>query len=616
MLKFMRMAAQGKVAKGLFVILIGGFAVWGIGPVFSNIGKVSHAAKAGDVTISIQDADRAYQMQLRALQQQYGFAIPEALQQQLGLKRTTLQSMAMQALYDQESRKLGLRMSHELVRQTLSAQPAFRNEKGQFDPARFNQVLRSAGYSEADYVRTMTGDIIRTLASGGVGASAGVPTSIASRVYAYEHEQRVVESLLVKNADITNVPTPTEAELTKFHQDNSQRFMAPEYRAITYLNIELAKIAEGITISEEDARAEYDKAPADYADPEKRDLLQITTQDEALAKKIADEVASGKSLEEAAKANNQIVHPAPGLTRGNIPPQLADQIFSLAEGKTTGAVRSQIGWHVITVTKITAGHQPEFAQVRDRILTDMKNAQAQEKLQTLVSQIEDAVAGGAKLSEAATTAGQTAISLDNISIFAFRPDDSEVKDIPNSEQLLKAAFDTQTGETSPAQQTPQGVFFVAVNGITPSALKPFARVGAEVVKAWTEAKRAELAEAKANGMLAKLNTGGTVAGLTKSDPLNRDGSNHGTLPENLLSRIFASKVGDVFTSKSADGTWLIRLAAIKPAALEGADLSQVKTALRQSLGLELIEQHGLELRKIYGVTLNEKWLAAATTAGE
>ena len=113
-----------------------------------------------------------------------------------------------------------------------------------------------------------------------------------------------------------------------------------------------------------------------------------------------------------------------------------------------------------------------------------------------------------------------------------------------------------------------------------------------------------------------LGTGGTIAGLTKSDPLNRDGSNHGTLPENLLSRIFASKVGDVFTSKSGDGTWLIRLAAIKPANLEGADLSQVKTALRQSLGLELLEQHGLELRKIYGVTLNEKWLSASTPAAE
>ena len=616
MLKSMRTAAQGKIAKGLFIILIGGFAVWGIGPVFRNVGTVSHAAKAGDATISITDADRTYQMQLRSIQQQYGFAIPEALQEQMGLRRSTLQAMVMQSLYDQESYKLGLRMSPALVRQTLSAQPAFRNEQGQFDPQRFNQILRNMGMSESDYVHTVTGDIIRTIVSGGLGSSAGVPSELAKSVYAYQNEHHVVETLFVKTTDITNVPAPTEEELAKFHQDNSQRFMAPEYRAITYLMVDVAKLAEGITITDADAQAQFDSAPSDYAEPEKRDLIQITTSDQAIAQKIAEAVAAGKSLEDAAKENNQTAHSVTGIARGNIPPQLAQAIFSLESGKSTGAIQSPMGWHVITVTKITPGHQPEFSDVKDRIVTEMKNAQAQDKMQSLVSKIEDAVAGGAKLSEAATQAGLTAVDLDNVSIFGFRPDESEVKDIPSAEQVLKAAFAQQAGETSPAQQTAQGTFFVATNGITPSAVKPLAKVHDEVVKAWTENKRAELAEAKATELSTKLQSGGTIAGLVKSEPLKRDGSNHGTLPESVLSRVFSSKIGDVFTNKTGEGTWVIKLADIQPATLEGADLTQIKADLRKSLGLEILEQHGHVLRDVYGVTLNERWLNQSAPAAE
>lgn len=614
MLKFMRTAAQGKIAKGFFAILIAGFAVWGIGPVFNNIGKTTYAAKAGAATISITDAERAYQMQLRSIQQQYGFAIPEAMQQQMGLKRSALQAMVMQSLYDQETYKLGLRMGQDMIRQTLSLQPAFRNAQGQFDPARFNQLLRAVGMTETDYVHTLSGDIIRSLSSGAFGASAGVPTSMAERIYAYEHELRSVDTLLIKNSDITSLPTPSEEELTKFHQDNSQRFMAPEYRAITYLNIDLAKVTDGLSISEEDAKAAFDQAPSDYAVPEKRDLLQITAPDQAVAQKVAEAVAAGKSLTDAASENGLTAQPAPALARGSLPPALANAIFALGEGKSTGAVQSPLGWHVITVSKIIPGSQPDFADVKDRVIADLKSAQAQDKLQTIISQIQDATAGGAKLEEAGKAVGFEAVTLDNISIFGFRPDDSEVKDIPNAETLLKAAFDTQAGETSQAQQTDKGVFFVAVNGITPSAVKPFATVKAEVTKAWEEAKRAELAEAKANELEAKLTAGDRVGGRSATADLKRDGSNRGNIPENLISRIFSSKAGDVFTSRANDGTWLVRVSAITPATLAGADLASIKTDLRKSLGLELLEQHGLQLRGEYGVTLNERWLAQGTTA--
>ncbi len=88
MLQIMRRGAQSWVAKGLFIILLVSFAVWGIGPIFQG-GRVQTAATAGNVKISSAEADQAFMQQVRQFERQYGMTLNSEMIAQLEIGRAS-----------------------------------------------------------------------------------------------------------------------------------------------------------------------------------------------------------------------------------------------------------------------------------------------------------------------------------------------------------------------------------------------------------------------------------------------------------------------------------------------------------------------------------------------
>jgi len=606
MLQAMRKAGHSVAAKILFGLLLLSFAIWGMGPIFSG-NRVLTAATAGDVKITTTEVETAYRRELQSIERQYGMNLTEQIAGQLGLKREVAQQMVMQSLYDQEAQKLGLRLGLDLVKQTIASQPVFRDEQGKFSPDRFQQLLRAVGMPESVYVNTLRGDLVRTLLMGATRAGAAAPDALSRRLYAYEHEKRVAEALLVRAADMQNVPAPTEEDLVKFHQDHSDRYMAPEFRALSYIAIDMEKLAGSVTVSEDDLRKAYDEAPGDYAEPEKRDIVQITTQDQALAQKIAEEAAT-RPFEEVAKAHDLMARPLAEVTKGGILAQLADVVFKLEPNIASEAVQSPMGWHVIVVTKTTPPAQRSFEEVKDQIATGLKTQRAQEQADELAKQLEDALASGAKIDEVAQQMSLPLTKIEAVSAFGLRPDDSEITDKPMLEDVVKTAFNVEQGQTSPVSPTAKGLFVVQVDGVTPSHVKPLEEVKTLVQAAWLEDKRAEMASAKASTLMEALGKGESVSGLERTTAIGRDGADRGQLDQTAVAGIFATKPGEVLTSKTQEGTWVIRVAEIKPAALEGVDLAPVRDSLKEQMANDLLEQYGAALRTGYGVTLNEAWL--------
>lgn len=612
MLQIMRRGAQSWVAKGLFIILLGSFAVWGIGPIFQG-GRVQTAAEAGNAKITAAEADAAFKQQVRQFESQYGISLSADMIAQLGFKRQILQRLVMQSLYDQEASHLGLRLGTELVRQTISAQPNFRNAQGQFDPNLFHQLLQQMGMSEATYVQTIKGDIVRLMLMGSVRGSA-LPSDLLTRnMYAWQNERRVVEAVEVKAAEMTGIPAPTEEELGKYLTENGDKFMAPEYRSLSYAVIDLGKIAAGLEMSAEDVKAAYDANPDEYNVAETRDILQITTQDQALAEKVAAEAAS-KPLDEVAAAHQLAARPVAGMTRASILPELSDVIFTLESGKPSQAVKSPMGWHVIVVTKVTPPATRTFDQVKNQIEASLRMQKGQEQVYELTRKLQDALASGASMSEAAGQLGLEAVTIDAVTADGYRPDGTEITGQPLLKTVLQTAFQLPQGQPSQVEEVPTGAFAVVVNTITPAQTKPLAEVKDEVAAAWTAERRMTEATQKATEMAEALRNGTAPRGMTRSEPLVRDGSNRGTLPQTALSHIFDSKAGDVLTAASDNSVWVIKVAAVNPAPVEGADMSAARTALKEDMSNDILEQFATALRTSYGVELNETWLQESAEA--
>lgn len=607
MLAIMRRGAQSWVAKGLFFILVGSFAVWGIGPVFQGAGRLQTAAQAGNVKISATEADQAFMQQVRQFEQQYGMTLNSDMIAQLGFKRQILQQLIMQALYDQEAGKLGLRLGTDLVRQTIAAQPTFRTPEGQFDPNRFHQLLRQIGMTESDYVQTIKGDIVRLMLMGSIRGATQPSDTLARTVYAWRNERRVVEATEVKAADMTGIAAPTDDELNKYLADNSNNFMAPEYRAISYVAVDLAKISAGVDVKPEEIKAAYDADPEAYGTPETRSILQITTQDKDLAEKIAAEAAN-KPLAEVATAHELTARPIENMTRANLMPELGDIIFTLEQGKASQAVQSPMGWHVITVTKTTPAVVAGFDQVKNQIEANLRLQKGQEVMFETTRKLQDALASGSTMAEAAAELDLTAVKIEATTADGYKPDGTQITGQPILATVLKSAFQQQQGQPSPVEEIPSGSFSVIVDSITASQTKALADVKSEVTAGWTKARRLELANAKATELAEKLRNGEILRGLTRSEPLLRDGSNLGSLPQTALSHIFASKAGDVLTAATDNGVWAIKVVSVNPALVEGADLSAIRTELKEQMSNDMLEQFATALRGSYGVEMNEAWL--------
>ena len=608
MLKSMRVAAQSWVAKALFAILLGSFAIWGIGPIFQGGGRIQTAATVGHVKITTTEADQALRARVRQFEQQFGVPFNSQMIAQLGLKRQTIEQAVLQSLYDQAAAKLGLRLGDKTVRQTIAAQPGLRNEQGQFDPTRFQMMLQQLGMNEATYISSLKGDIARLMLMGAVRGAISPSSVLYNNMYAWKHEQRSIQSVQIKAAAMTGIATPSDADLETYLKEHGDKFMAPEYRAISYLVLDVAKIAAGIEVSDDEARKTYDENPESYSVPESRTILQITTPDKAIAEKVAAETAAGKSLQDAAKAHNLTARPVSDVTRTSIVPQLAEAVFALAQGKASAALQSPMGWHVLEVTAIKAGNTRSFDQAKNEILAGLKLQKGQDALYELTRKLQDAMAGGASLADAAKQIDMNVVTIEATTADGYRPDGSKVQDAPILNRILASAFALPQGQLSQVEDAPEGAFVTVVNSITPAQVKELKDVRADVLKDWMQAKRLEMAQKKAEDQAVALRSSSTSPSLGASRSLDRDGQDRGKLPEAALAKIFSAKTGEVLTVPDDEGVWIIRLTAITPPATVKSDDSELSNQLKEQLSVDILQQYGDALRKDYGVSINEAWI--------
>ena len=608
MLQSLRRGSQSYLAKAMFIVLLLSFALWGMGPVFSGA-RVTPAAKAGDATISMTMLDTAYRQEIQQIEQNYGIQITPEMAANLGMKLQIARRLVMESLYAQEAQKVGLVLDDVAIRQTIAAQPNLRDEEGRFSPALFKQLLGSLRMSESDYVAALKQDLSRTVLMGAIRAGAVVPDILAREVYAYVHETRAVDGLFIE-AESMAVDTPTEDDLKAYYDAHQEDYRAPEYRAMDYVAVDIAALKETISPTEEALRAAYNDAPDQYDLPERRTLLQITTKDEQLAKVIAAEAKATGSLKTAAEKHSQMATELKELAEGTVIPALNSVIFALEPNVPSDAVQSPLGWHVLEVTQVTPAESREFDAVKNAVADQVKTAEANQKASELVSGLEDALAGGATIAEAAKTLGLPLYHVALVAQTGDHPDGKKAEAQPYLDEALRIGFSVGAGETSPVKEVDGRYLAVQTISIEESHIRPLVDVKENVANAWLVRKRSEVALASANKIADSVRTNTDAPALSSLGTFDRNGlktnQSKVALDDGAVQAVFAETAGSVLTSTTKDGAWVLRVSQVIPAPLDGVDMAPVRAALREGYANDILEQYSQALRKAYGVTINEK----------
>ncbi len=145
MLRGMRKASSNWLGKTIMAVVMGvliiSFGVWGIADIFRGFGQ-STLAKVGHTEISINEFRQLYTDKLQQIGRQFGRPLTMEQARAFGIDRQVLQQTIAEAALDEEARRLGLGQSDAETMRMIVSDPNFKGVGGNFDPQRFQAVIR------------------------------------------------------------------------------------------------------------------------------------------------------------------------------------------------------------------------------------------------------------------------------------------------------------------------------------------------------------------------------------------------------------------------------------------------------------------------------------------
>ena len=148
-------------------------------------------------------------------------------------------------------------------------------------------------------------------------------------------------------------------------------------------------------VSDEDLSAYYEKNKKRFAQPERRDLRVVLTKTEAKAKAAQQALESGQpfkkvvkqySIDEASKSQAGLL---PAVSEGQQEKAFDEAIFQAKKGELEGPVKTQFGWYVFKVEKVTKASQQTLEQSKETIKNLLRSQRQQKALDEFIKSFRE-----------------------------------------------------------------------------------------------------------------------------------------------------------------------------------------------------------------------------------
>jgi len=630
MLRGLRKASSNWLGKAVMAAVVGflviSFAIWGIGDIFRGFGR-STVAKIGRNELTVEQFRTLYNDRLQQFSRQLGRPISADQARSTGLDRVIVGQIFSEILLDERTRALGLALSDAEVAKLITNDPGFRGANGEFDRFRFEQTIRSAGYTEPRYVAEQRRQALRRELAGTIASGLDAPKAMVEALNRYQNEQRSIEYVLLDRALAGDIASPPPEVLAKYFEERTILFRTPEYRKLVIVSLIPSELARWIEISDADLKRAYEERRARYITPERRHILQVDFPNAEAASAAAERIAKGASFVDIAK---ELGKSEKDIDLGTLPKAaiidraVADAAFSLKEGEVSAPVQGRFGTVLVQVLKIEPEQGRPFDQVAGELKQELATARAKNDIFDLYNKIEDARAEGKSLAEAAANLKLEARTVE-LDRSGRDPAGAPVK-LPDAQRLLPAAFTTDIGVERDPLQFEDGYIWYDVAGISPSRERSLEEVKDQVEARWREQEMAMRLDAKATGMLDKLKAGETLAQVAAADHLKveklsglKRGEASGPLAAAGVDAVFrTAKDGAGKADGAQAGEQIVfRVTDIVVPSLDKAseEAKRAVQSLNRGLSEDILTEYLAWLEREIGVTINQSALNQVISGG-
>jgi len=621
MLEFLRKGAQTWVVKGLMILLVLSFGVWGVSTSLVT-GTADAVVTVGDVKVSPSDFRLAYERQLAQLSRQFGTRLSRDQAKAFGVEAQVYSQLVAGATLDQLSENMNLGLSQDRLASLISEDPAFKGVNGQFDRSTFSSVLRNAGLREQDYINNRSQVAVRSQIVEALSDGYVPPKVLGDALRQYRNQTRTIDYLLLSNANVDPVKAPSDEVLKPWFETRKAQYRAPEFRKVSYVKLEPADIADPSSVTEDELRADYEKRKNSFSTPETRTVEQLSFPSRAEADAAAVKLSTGTSFDDLVKASGKTSSDVllGEFTRDRMPDaKLGDAAFAVvADGQTSPVIDGAFGPVILRVTNIKPETVRSYDDVKEELRKELALSNAANEIMGIHDKFEDARVSGATMQEAAAQTNLKLVVLDAVDARGNDGNGDEIAGIPEAKTLLEEAFKAEVGgETLPVNLGRDGYVWFDVDEVTPARDRTLDEARERVVADWTaEQQRTELA-AKAVELKARVEKGETLAAIatelgiaveTKSG-LRRSAEDAALSPA-AVAAAFGGADGLVANAPGigGEGQILLKVTAVdddNPGDALDSDDRQIN-AIAQASGDDILDQMVSELQKGYGVSINQQ----------
>jgi len=531
-------------------------------------------------------------------------------------------------LLDERARVLGLALSDAEVAKQITADPAFQGLNGQFDRARFEQVIRNAGFTEARFVAEQRRRLLRRELAGTIASGLSAPKALVEAASRYENEQRSVEFVLLDRAQAGEIPPPAPEVLAKYFEERKNFFRAPEYRKLVVVSLIPTEQARWMEISDADIKRAYEERHARYVTPERRHVLQIDFPNAEAASAAAERIAKGASFADIAKElgkNEKDIDLGTVTKAAMIDRTAADAAFALKEGEVSAPVQGRFGTVLVQVLKIEPEQIRSLEQVAGELKQELAIARAKTEVFDVYNKIEDARAEGKLLAETAATLKLEARTIEAVDRSGRDPAGMPVN-LPDAQRLLPLAFTTDVGVERDPLQFQDGYIWFDVVGITPSRERPLDEVKEQVETRWRDQEIATRLNARATEIVDKLKAGGTLANVATADHLKLEalsglkrGDASGALSTAAVDAVFRTAKDAVGTAEAREPgeqvVFRVTEIVVPPLDMASEEVKRTVDTLNRGLSEDLLSEYIARLESEVGVTINQSALNQVVSGG-
>jgi len=519
----------------LLLLILPSFVLVGVSSYQDRGGSSDGVATVDGKKITQQEWENAQRRQIDQARQMMGAQFDQKLFDTPEAKQAILDNLVAERAINAEVARSNLTVSDAVLVKAIADIQQFRKPDGSFDKEGYYAAIAAQGMNEQQFNARMRHDMAVQQLVGSIQQTAFAPRTVSNRLSDINDQEREVQEQLFPAASFVGQVKVTDDMLKAFYDKNAALFQVPETVKAEYVVFNADAVEKSVAVSDAEIAEAYNKNKARFTTAEKRSASHILVNAPAGAKPADDAAAKAKAqaiLDEVrknpadfakiAKAQSQDPGSAElggdlgNIERGVFPAkQVEDTIYSLKDGEISGLVRSDFGYHIIKLTKLTPATQKSLDDAKPEIAAELKKTKMSSKYSELAETFSNTVYEQAdSLKPVADKLGLTIQTVDGLT---RTPNPALGTSPVNTDKFLKAIFAndalTNKRNTEAVEVAPSTLVAGHVVAFRPASKRPFAEVEGIIRQRVTQEEATRLARQAGEAKLAAAKASGDASGF-------------------------------------------------------------------------------------------------------